>query len=177
MLRLEGGRLAGLPQLPRSRDVDLGVALNKEPTPPAPSAQLQQLEARVQASRAPGGDRSGQGASASISGARSSPRFHPAGETQPFTSMDCTPPCTGLPAARQALTDMEVDTPQPQPQLPVPMEWWTQACSMPQRELRHRIARVHDTGAATSMDWDVPHREDPDGSPPHSAVGAQRRLG
>ncbi|KAK9919138.1 hypothetical protein WJX75_009648 [Coccomyxa subellipsoidea] len=139
------------------------TAAAAQPTQPAPSAQLQQLEARVQASRAPGGDRSGLGASAAISGARSGPRFRPAGDTQPFTPMDCTPPrCAQiLHAARQALTDMEVDAPPPPPPLPSPMEWETQACSVPQRGLRRGSARARDTSAATPMDWDLPHRDDP----------------
>ena len=56
---------------------------------------------------------------------------------------------------------MEVDTPPPPVPLLVTMEWETQACSVPQRELRRRIARVRDTGAATPMEWELPHREDP----------------
>jgi hypothetical protein len=150
-------------QRQRAAQARTRTAAAAQPTQPAPSAQLQQLEARVQASRAPGGDRSGLGASASISGARSGPRFRPAGDTQPLTPMDCTPPrCAQiLPAARQALTDMEVDAPPPPPPLPSPMEWETQACSVPQRELRRGSARARDTGAATPMDWDLPHRDDP----------------
>ena len=30
-----------------------------------------------------------------------------------------------------------------------------------------KIARVRDTGAATPMDWDLPHREDPPQMAPH----------
>ena len=58
-----------------------------------------------------------------------------------------------LPAAREALKDIEIDTPPPPPPLPVPMEWETQACSVPLRELLRRIAIVRDTGAVTHMDW------------------------
>ncbi|KAK9915750.1 hypothetical protein WJX75_003597 [Coccomyxa subellipsoidea] len=150
-------------QRQRAAQARTRTAAAAQPTQPAPSAQLQLLEARVQASRAPGGNRSGLGASASISGARSSPRFRPAGDTQPLTPMDCTPPrCAQiLPAARQALTDMEVDAPPPPPPLPSPMEWETQACSVPQRELQRGSARARDTDEATPMDWDLPHRDDP----------------
>ena len=68
-------------QRKRAAQARTRTAAAAQPTQPAPSAQLQQLEARVQASRAPGGDRSGLGASASISGARSGPRFRPAGDS------------------------------------------------------------------------------------------------
>ena len=62
----------------------------------------------------------------------------------PLTPMDYTRGAQVLPAARQALKDMEIDTPPPPPPLPVPMEWETQACSVPLRELLRRIAIVRD---------------------------------
>lgn len=150
-------------QRQRAAQVRTRAAATAQVSHPTPSAQLRELEARVQASRAPGGDRSGLGACAPLREARSAQRFRPAGDTQPPTPMDCTPAHRAkvLPAARQALADMDIDAPPAPAQRPAPMEWETQEGSLPQQEKRRRSARTRDTGAPTPMDWDLPSRQDP----------------
>ena len=154
-------------QRQRAAQANTRTAATAQVTQPTPSAQLQELEARVQASRAPGGDRSGLGTSAPIRVARSAQRFRSAGNTQPLAPMDCTPPRRAqvLPVTREALADMDMDAPPPPPPLPAPMEWDTEECSLPQQETRRKSARIRDTGAATPMDWELPHRLELSGVP------------
>lgn len=128
----------------------------------APSTQLRELEARVQASRAPGGDRSGLGRTTASrpAQARDSPRFRPASDTQPAAPMDCTPPAGAeiLPAASQTQRDMDIDThPAPSQQTgALPMEWETPACPASPQPQRRRTAPGAATEEAAAMDCDGP---------------------
>ena len=134
----------------------------------SPSPQLQQLEARVQAGRAPGTDRSGLGLSAATRPTRIGPRFQPARDTQPAAPMDCTPPIGAqvVPATSQTQAAMEIDAQPDAARSPaaMPMEWETPACAAPQRSPRRRIAPARD--AASPMDCDLPQTSMPARSAP-----------
>lgn len=136
----------------------LARARAAQPAQATPSPQLRQLEARVQASRAPGDARAGLGATAASGPPQPGARFLPARDTQPATPMDCTPPSGAeiLPAVRQTLADMDIDAQPAPPRAPAatPMEWETPARTPLQQTTRRRVAPARDTAAASPMECD-----------------------
>ncbi|BDA50097.1 hypothetical protein COCOBI_15-2250 [Coccomyxa sp. Obi] len=85
------------------------------------STQLQELEARVRSSRAPGSARTSLGCTAATRPRSQGPSFHAARDTQPAIPMDCHPPAGAQvlsPLAHRPV-DMDVDVEPPLPHSPM----------------------------------------------------------